>query len=98
MKLLLPIPCRSCQGFYVFMDFAGKNSIIQNIGEYNDGEVQVGDEGAGRGRTRKRVENSGSFATPSVAVAECPRDLREENLQSSALRSTVAKASQLFKA
>ena len=80
------------------MDFVGKNSIIQNIGEYNDGEVQVGDEGAGRGRTRKRVENSGSFATPSVAVAECPRDLREENLQSSALRSTVAKASQLFKA
>jgi hypothetical protein len=33
MKLLLPIPCRSCQGFYVFMDFAGKNSIIQNIGD-----------------------------------------------------------------
>jgi hypothetical protein len=33
MKLLLPIPCRSCQGFYVSMDFAGKNSIIQNIGD-----------------------------------------------------------------
>jgi hypothetical protein len=33
MKLLLPILCRSCQGFYVFMDFAGKNLIIQNIGD-----------------------------------------------------------------
>ena len=38
---------------------------------YNGGEVQVGDQGAGRGGTRKRVENPGSFATPGVAVAEC---------------------------
>ena len=51
-----------------------------------------------RPRTNKEAgESPGSFATPSVAVAECPRDLREENLQCSALRSTVAMASQLSK-
>ncbi len=75
MKLLLPIPCRSCKGFYVFVDFAGKIRSSRTSATYNDGEVQVGDEGAGRGRTRKRAENSGSFATPSVAVAECPRGI-----------------------
>jgi hypothetical protein len=42
MKLLLPIPCSSCQGYYALWILQAKTRSSRTSATYNDGEVQVG--------------------------------------------------------